>query len=176
MSIAGMNLPPNLGDLTYLRQKVAENGPDSWYADQLRSVQGIGEKTGADIYANLSGGMHNRYGQTDRAVQANYASQHLAEAGIPGIRYLDQGSRQKAEDIRHAQEALDLEKRIRPHAENIHSSWQDEVTRLQANPLSYNYVVTDPSKLDILAKYGVAGAAAVPVMSGAFDQSRYEAQ
>jgi hypothetical protein len=84
------------------------------------------------------------------------ASRGMADYGIPGIRYLDQGSRpnsgfglqslqgalQKAEAAGNAAEAAAL---------------RGEIHSLQ-NP-TYNYVVTDPSKLDILGKYGVVGTA-----------------
>lgn len=51
--------------------------------------------------------------------------QVLREAGIPGTRYLDQGSRMAS----------------------------------PAGERTYNYVINDPAKLDILAKYGVVGTA-----------------
>ena len=47
--------------------------------------------------------------------------------------------------------------------------------RLDVPPKTYNYVAFDPSKLDIMAKYGVVGG--VPLgaatMGGTIDQSSY---
>jgi len=106
---------------------------------------GVNKLSGGDFYRSMQ--LHNR----DPSVSTS-----LAEAGIPGIRYLDQGSRpnsgfglqslqgalQKAEAAGNAAEAAAL---------------RGEIHSLQ-NP-TYNYVVTDPSKLNILAKYGVVGTA-----------------
>jgi hypothetical protein len=74
--------------------------------------------------------------------RAPVASQALNEAGIPGIKYLDAGSR-------------------------------------GAGQGSSNYVVFDPSIIDITRKYGIAGAAAAPAVGAAmgstYDQNQYEA-
>jgi hypothetical protein len=123
----------------------------------------IGGPTGEDAYKNLARQMHNRYGQTDRGIQSSYASQELAEAGIPGIRYLDQGSRLGGGNDRSIlQNQLKATQAL--HVETPTDYTTKEVARLQGlidrtPPPTYNYVVTDPSKLDILAKYGVVGTA-----------------
>jgi hypothetical protein len=74
--------------------------------------------------------------------RAPVTSQALNEAGIPGIKYLDAGSR-------------------------------------GAGQGSSNYVVFDPSIIDIMRKYGIAGAAAAPAVGAAmgstYDQNQYEA-
>jgi len=73
--------------------------------------------------------------QTVITPDAAYASQTLKEAGIPGIKYLDQGSR-------------------------------------SAGSGSSNYVMFDPSLIDIVKKYGVA---AVPTMGAVAAQDQYGA-
>lgn len=65
--------------------------------------------------------------------QPQFISQQLNEAGIPGIRYLDQGSRSEGKG-------------------------------------TFNYVVFNDALIDILKKYGIAGAAAAPVIAGAANQ------
>jgi len=110
---------------------------------------------------------------TGRAVvqtpwQGARVEERMAEAGIPGIRYLDAGSKQ------HQQNILDAQRfsRMGP-SEHGRQAWAEQAAELQKTPVTYNYVGTDPSKLDILAKYGVAGA--VPIGMGAsYAQDRYE--
>jgi len=79
--------------------------------------------TGADAYAHLG----RRFGDADAGVWTERnraaASAALRDAGIPGIKYLDQGSR-------------------------------------AAGAGSRNYVVFDDKLIDILRKYGLAGAPA----------------
>jgi len=134
----------------------------------------IGGPTGEDAYKNLTRQMHNRYGQTDRGIQSNYASQELADAGIPGIRYLDQGSRGQVTPEAIANLRASIAKKEAAHQANPwlvdaeKNAWGarnlsalDEEKRQLEQMLrpTYNYVVTDPSKLDILGKYGVVGTA-----------------
>jgi hypothetical protein len=135
-------------------------------------VEGV---KGSDIYKNL--GFWGRVGPDE-------VSNELANAGIPGIRYLDEGSRAKnVVDAKHLA-VLERHKGDWPSAvdeimRGYYASPKDVAAyraQLLAKPLpTYNYVGTDPSRLDILAKYGIAGAAAVPPTLGAFtDQSQYE--
>jgi len=107
----------------------------------------------------------------------------LADAGIPGIRYLDQGSR--------APGGLN-----RVQLDNSISTLRDDIARLERTgggdlprlrekllsfesalaamkSPSYNYVGTDPSKLDILAKYGIAGGLPLGALAA---QDNYEAR
>ena len=65
------------------------------------------------------------------------ASERLQDAGIPGIKYLDQGSR-------------------------------------AAGTGSSNYVVFDPSIIDITKKYAVPGAIGAGAMGGIAAQDQYE--
>lgn len=91
----------------------------------------VWDRPGSDINALLSRGA---YSSGDLS-----ASQKLREAGIPGIKYLDQGSRGAGEGSR-------------------------------------NYVVFDDKIIDILKKYGLAGASASPLAALMAGQSQGELQ
>lgn len=89
--------------------------------------------SGGLIYTNLGG--NAAYPMLDKGL----ASQKLREAGIPGIKYLDQGSRGAGEGSR-------------------------------------NYVVFDDNLIDILKKYGLAGASASPLAALMAGQGQGELQ
>jgi hypothetical protein len=82
--------------------------------DIRRSIASDPEKDGASVWGAIK-----NLSSPDRATAA------LREAGIPGIKYLDQGSR-------------------------------------TGGPGTSNYVVFDDKLIDILRKYGLAGAAPIP--------------
>jgi len=96
------------------------------------------------------------------------------------IKYLDEGSR----SILHVEphEFLDGSKGFRvngPRGDQVFDTLEEAQGFIaKQGPLrtpTYNYVGTDPFRLDILAKYGITGAAAVPPTLGAFtDQSTYQ--
>ncbi len=129
--------------------------------------------TGAKLYQSLTG-----IGRNQPA-----ASAQLNEAGIPGIRYLDEGSRVTgpaannfAAQFGSRPEAHAAAQRSLASASDVRDvrKWEDIVADL-ARPQTHNYVAFDPSKLDIMAKYGVVGG--VPLgaatMGGTIDQSTY---
>ena len=110
-------------------------------------------------------------------------SEKLREAGVPGIRYLDEGSRQPAQ----LKTRLDTLRTDLANAE-MKGVGQPDVMRRQIEslqnqlssvpPLTHNYVAFDPSRLDIMAKYGVVGG--VPLgaatLGGTIDPSTYGVQ
>jgi hypothetical protein len=105
-------------------------------------------------------------GDTGTAHQGQVrASQSLGEAGIPGIRYRDEGSRnweQRLERARHM-------------AETVGGPGYDTVLRkMEATTPTHNYVMFDPSKIDIMAKYGLPFAAGAGGLGAVADQSQYE--
>ena len=110
----------------------------------------------------------------DPTSRADYVSEKLAEAGIPGIRYLDQGSRGIMNDARIQDDSC---RTVTRSAAKDSASTDRCCTKLWGElgivPPSYNYVVTDPSKLDILAKYGIVGGTAGGIGS-VVDPSRYQ--
>jgi len=72
----------------------------------------------------------------------------LRSSGIPGIKYLDEGSRGRA-------------------ISNKDALWQE--------PLTSNYVIFDPSIIDIAKKYAVPGAVGTTGVMGAIaDQGQYQ--
>ena len=107
--------------------------------------------------------------------QDSATSRVLRDAGVPGIRYLDQGSRgapkqwdvvlpdgSKVRSISHseeaANEALQEARRRHPGAS------------LVERPGTSNYVVFDDSLIDILKKYGLAGLGVMGTGMGALDR------
>jgi hypothetical protein len=72
----------------------------------------------------------------------------LQSEGIPGIKYLDEGSRGR-------------------QISNKDALWQE--------PLTSNYVVFDPANIDIRKMYA-APVAAAPVLGAIGDESKYEVQ
>jgi hypothetical protein len=81
----------------------------------------------------------------------------MRDAGIPGIRYLDQGSRPTADLIRRERDRL-------THWENIGAvdtpQYREVAARLkqaEATPTTYNYVLNNPDIIDILRKLAIPG-------------------
>jgi len=154
------------------------------YSDKL--VADVGgfldlRSSGEDAYRTAIRHAADRYGHTDRGTNARYASEMLGEAGIPGIRYLDEGSRnmyglhQGMIDNYGSREAAlaNAQKRLASGMGDP-EHYRSAVEAL-SKPPTHNYVAFDPSKLDIMAKYGVVGG--VPLgaatMGGTIDQSSY---
>jgi hypothetical protein len=77
-------------------------------------------------------------------------SLRLREAGIPGIKYLDEGSRVLSADLASTKGR---------HAVMPSEGLEREIARLQQIPLTSNYVIFDPERIRIMKKYGIAGAA-----------------
>lgn len=82
------------------------------------------------------------------------ASRALEEAGVPGIRYLDQGSRLAQQRV------LDAEKMIAASRPGYpgEAMGKSMLAEAQAVPQTSNYVVFDPSIVQIMRKYGIVGA------------------
>ena len=112
----------------------------------------------SDKAAAFYGNLDTTLGSVHRGnVSGGGAAEALREAGIPGIRYLDQGSRAKA---------LELLKQGK--------SW-DEIKAMPG--MTHNKVVWTPEIIEILRKYGIAGPALMgPALAGAFGGSGDENQ
>ncbi len=85
----------------------------------------------------------------------------LKDAGIKGIRYLDQGSRPHMEDVQHGvqrvQQKLDRLKASNAHPDLISDAEQElQSAKRGVGDLTSNYVVFDDAIIDIMKKYGVA--------------------
>lgn len=94
-------------------------------------------------------------------------SRSLAEAGIPGIRYLDQGSRNLAMLKAEPHEFLDGSKGWRvngPRGDQTFDTLREanDFIAKQGVGRTSNWVVFDPNRIDILRKYGLAGLSALP--------------
>ena len=126
-------------------------------------------------------------GMPAKTQEEGYArsTEALRNAGVPGIRYLDEGSRISSpdqikairENIAH-REALLADRPGDPTNTKWLAEYRDMLHRAE-NP-THNYVAFDPSKLDIMAKYGVVGATGgvlgAGAMGGTIDQSSYGAR
>jgi hypothetical protein len=137
--------------------------------------------SGEDVYRSVGVDLVGRNAPPREIRQA--ATERLRDVGIPGIKYLDEGSRISSpdqiqairENIAH-REALLAERPGDPTNTKWLAEYQDMLKRAE-NPTS-NYVVFDPANIDILKKYGIAGAAAAPVVGAAmgstYDQGTYQ--
>jgi len=99
------------------------------------------------------------------------ATQQLREAGIPGIRYLDAGSR-GAQDVNELRGTVSMwETAARkspndPYARQALDAAKAELAEAEKG-LSRNYVVFDENLINIVRKYGIAGAATMLGMTQA---------
>jgi len=110
------------------------------------------------------------------------ASEFLREAGIPGIKYLDQGSRVTgpaatnfAQNFGSRAEALASAQRSLAGANGPRDirKWEDIVADL-ARPETSNYVIFDPNIIRIDKKYAVPGAIGAGGMGALAAQNQYE--
>lgn len=93
--------------------------------------------------------------------------QKLREAGIPGIKYLDQGSRpprsykDTLDSIKYYEDALKARPDDKFSAQQL-AQYKDDLRKHTEG--THNYVVFDDKLIDILKKYGLAGALALPAL------------
>jgi hypothetical protein len=104
-----------------------------------------------------------------RRMESNIYIQEAAQAGIPGIRYLDEGSRNQAVQpyyniIRESDNAVVQQKIARDEAPSVGEGFRAEGP---IDPRTRNYVVFDDNLISIVRKYGIAGAAAMLGVSAA---------
>jgi len=93
----------------------------------------------------------------------DFASEALREAGIPGIKYLDQGSRGDTAAYTQAmKEAADLEAKGHPEWAAARRAEAEAIRGSQTR----NYVLFRDDIIDILRKYGIAA----PVAAGLAEQ------
>ena len=152
----------------------------------LAKLEGGGGMRGQDLLQKL----FMRPGGTEQGV-----SQALREAGIPGIKYLDQGSRtpktllegrpipQDHTAAQLAAEKLDIHGSpdaamaslrrdatqghpyIRQDSQKAHDLLQSGAVKRHQPEGTRNFVVFDDKLIDILKKYGIAGIGALPAMN-----------
>lgn len=161
-------------------KKILERGTDA-FGKPLRPerIVRLGQAMHADVEGLSGSDIYKRMGlpandQREGFVKSTAA---LSEAGVPGIKYLDQGSRGKVTgatidipSIRASIETLEAGKSITSNPSR-RADYDRQIAELQAKLKqaeidaqggSRNYVVFDDKLVDILKKYGVASVAALP--------------
>lgn len=145
----------------------------------LKSLDISPEMTGQDVrnfmFRKAREDIKAGGGRLEGAMHSQAASEALREAGIPGIRYLDQGSRNLAMLKAEPHEFLDGSKgwRVnRPRGDQTFDTLREanDFIAKQGTGRTSNYVVFDPARIDILRKYGLAGAVPTMGMLAARDQ------
>lgn len=137
-------------------QQIAKENPRIGGNDVVRGQ--LSEPTGQNVWHRL----HSMKGEAAPKVLQHY--------GVPGIRYLDQESRAAAEAVNDAERVVQhwqARRAADPSADNL---WwaqgaEEKLAKAKQVPTTSNYVVFDDSLIDIMRKYGVAGAA--PIGMGA---------
>jgi hypothetical protein len=130
-------LRKRIEDFGYVRQQMGQPMPD-----------------GNDIIREVMGGIGSK--------DAARASETMREAGIPGIRYLDAGSRSfTPTTIKDTPRGSELYWGNDPNPVDVFPTRQAaEEAAKQFDTRSRNYVVFDENLINIVRKYGIAGAAA----------------
>ena len=106
----------------------------------------------------------SQYGALSTILSPALASEKLREAGVPGIRYRDQGSRFVGDPV-DLQRQIDFARRFADDTDLLprdRVSWQQRVAELEsdlahakANPPTHNYVVFDDKLIEIKRKLGL---------------------
>ena len=120
----------------------------------MQSLQPVREPTGEDIYRALG--------------HPKTATRMLNTMGVPGIRFLDAGSRVHDDtaigmikNYGSREKALEVaQKRLASAHHSDRASWQKTVDAL-SRPETRNLVVFDDKLISIIRKYGIAGASAM---------------
>jgi len=146
--------------------------------DKIRERLESGRATGHDIYMWLSGEKtFDVARQTWPNVPKSPAvigTETMKQAGIPGIKYLDQGSRGNVNvnDMRGTVSMLETAVRKNPtdgHLAERLASAKQELKQAEAGG-TRNFVVFDDALVSILKKYGVA----LPVIEGLRRKSQHQ--
>lgn len=151
----------------------AQSGKAQEYVANMRAIGADipeGDVTGADLYKHFSDARQRKNGLGFPKDQAA-ATREFSREGIPGIRYLDAGSR-GAGDVNELRGTVSMWERAAKKTPNDPYALQmlnDAKAQLAAaeKQLSRNYVVFDENLISIVRKYGIAGAAAMMGMSEA---------
>jgi hypothetical protein len=133
---------------------------------QGKDPQAFGQ-SGSGLY-NFVGAWNGRQDQN--------ASDALRQAGIPGIRYLDQGSRMDpaAADLAGTISVLKMGLRKNPDDAALAARVATAEKQLAGmkSKQTYNYVVFDDKLIDIIKKYGIAGLIAGGASNWSPDQAK----
>ena len=129
----------------------------------VRQQQGGPMPDGNDLIREIFGGVGGK--------EAVRATEMMREAGIPGIRFLDAGSRGNV-DVNELRGTVSMWKSAVNKTPNDDYAWkmleESEAALKQAESGgTRNYVIFDENLINIVRKYGIAGAAAMLGMSQA---------
>jgi hypothetical protein len=146
---------------------------DKPLSEQSQHVRDALTKAGFDISHDPRSAAYGRErtgGEFYKAADPAQMATDIRDAGIPGIKYLDQGSRipaaRTAEDLQNTEHAIAAHKmdlatgtpQQNAATQRIIDELQKQADDLWAGRhLSSNYVVFDPATIEILRKYGIAG-------------------
>lgn len=164
-----VHILPEESDLLDWDKRLGEQDPqmlDKLQASGLLPSYNPMQLTGEGFYRDLSRRYADKLaanlgGTTARELGPRAASQALDAAGIPGLRYLDAGSRGKQPFIVHAQndkgdwfQAQQFP--TRQMAENFiaRNPINAYDFRIEENPLTHNYVLFHPRHLRIIGRNG----------------------
>ncbi len=95
-------------------------------------------------------------------------AQALREAGIPGIKYLDERSRGMVGGVDKLGDNYFVKGSMKPYKTRAEA----EAAAEESGARTRNYVVFDDKLIDILKKYGMAGLAALPAMGAYHFQTK----
>lgn len=159
-----------------IREKIEQIAPD------LRVK--AGETEGSDLYHMLSGGERGLSSDITGKAAAR-TSAMLQEVGIPGIRYLDQGSRNNSPAVIKSTNPLhfggsdigfDTKTAAENYLQRAKNNGQDTSTwSVIEPPQSRNYVLFNDQLVDIMRKYGLATPAAAGAASYAMQPQEVQA-
>lgn len=128
--------------------KIIEDSP---FKDWLNNGTADNANLGT-LYGALSG---RTVGDVNAGRTATFADK-VGQSGIPGIRYLDQGSRSVSQQVQSARDGLDYWKKVGdPEKIALAERVLQNAVKMDEHA-SRNYVVFNPDLIEILKKYGIA--------------------
>ena len=121
---------------------------------------------GSDLYSRLAGGIDSLVHESPNRIGA---TSDMSSAGIPGIKYKDAGSRgMTAPSVKPTGDGFEVYWGNDPKpVDKFPSREAAEAAARELDGSSRNYVVFDENLINIVKKYGVAGAATMLGMTAA---------
>ena len=123
-----------------LDTKTLEAMPGDWPKMQAEYIQDVGRKTGSDI-----------------APQSAETAARFRDVGIPGTRYLDQGSRRIPNEIEIIRKSVARLEREGLADSPQYKNLANHLRALEARPLTSNYVMFNPDIIEIMRKLAIPG-------------------
>jgi hypothetical protein len=136
-------------------------------ADQLWNIVKQPEQASGELaYHGLLGNTRGTY----RLDARDAAMNQMRDAGIPGIEYLDQNSRQITRQLKDAEDAVANIARQGRAGTPEHQTWSERVAELKQLPSTSNFVLHRDDIIDILKRYGIAAPVATGAIAGQMQQ------